>query len=578
MFKLLRYLKPYWKAAVLAPLLMILEVYMDLLQPKLISSIVNEGILKQDLQHIGKIGALMVGTSLIGLVGGIGCTIFSSIAAQNFGADLRQGLFEKVQTFSFRNLDELKTGSLVTRLTNDVVQVQNAVLMGMRVLVRAPFLALGSLIMALSISLKLGLIFLVTIPVLAITLTVVIRKGFPLFAKVQQKLDGVNTVLQENLAGIRVVKAFVRGDYEQQRFQEANDGLMDIAVQANRIVGFTMPLMMLIMNASIVAVLWFGGLQTWQGQINLGDLIAFINYVTQLLFALLILGVMLMMVSRAKASSERINEVMETESDIVDPLHSTEKTIERGEVVFDQVSFGYDQAGEELVLKNINLRVWPGQTIAILGATGSGKSTLVNLIPRLYDPTKGRVLIDGTDIRDMRLEVLRCEIGMVLQEAILFSGSIRENIAFGRPEATQEAIEAAAKAAQAHDFIINLPEGYDTQLGQRGINLSGGQKQRLAIARALLIKPQILILDDSTSAVDLRTEAHIQKALRKLMKDSTSFVIAQRISSVMEADQIIVLEEGSIVAQGNHAELLRSSSVYQEIYRSQLGEGEVANG
>lgn len=578
MRKLLRYLKPYWKAALLAPLLMLLEVYMDLLQPKYIASIVNEGILKQDLGHIGRTGALMVGTSLVSLIGGLGCTVFSSIAAQNFGTDLRKGLFDKVQTFSFRNLDELKTGSLVTRLTNDVTQVQTAVLMGMRILVRAPFLALGSLIMALSISVKLGLILLITIPVLIVTLAVVLRKGFPLFRKMQQKIDGVNTVLQENLSGIRVVKAFVRADFEQKRFDRSNDDLMDTAIKANRIVGLTLPLMMLIMNMSIVAVVWFGGLQSWKGAINLGDLIAFINYVTQLLFSLMILGVMLMMVSRAKASADRINEVMETKADIVDPERVVEGRITRGKVEFDQVSFAYDQSSQELVLKDIDLTIPPGTTMAILGATGSGKSTLVNLIPRLYDPTKGRIMIDGMDIKDMQLEQLRGQIGMVLQESILFSGTIRDNISFGRPAATLEQVQAAAQGAQAHDFISKLPDGYETQLGQRGVNLSGGQKQRLAIARALLIKPRILILDDSTSAVDLGTESLIQKALKEQMHQSTCIVIAQRISSVLEADRIVVLDDGRIVAQGTHEELITSSALYQEIYQSQLGEGRVANG
>lgn len=577
MLKLMRYLKPYWKAAILAPILMMLEVYMDLMQPKLISSIVNDGIMAGNLSHVTKTGVLMIGAAAIGLIGGVGCTIYASIASQNFGTDLRNDLFNKVQTFSFRNLDELKAGSLITRLTNDVVQIQNMILMMLRVMVRAPLLSIGSLVMAFIISPKLALVFVFTVPILICTLYFVIRKGFPLFNIVQQKLDGVNTVLQENLAGIRVVKAFVRADYEKKRFKKANDELKDIAIRGNRIVGLTMPLMTFIMNVSIVAVIWFGGLETWNNNINLGDLIAFINYATQVLFSLMMVAMLLMNVSRAKASAERINEVMETDADIKDSINLKEASVKIGKVVFNEVCFAYDKDGEELVLKDINLTAEPGQTVAILGATGSGKSTLVNLIPRLYDVNKGRVLIDGMDVKEFSLNNLRSSIGMVLQEAILFTGTIRENISFGKPDATEDEIEAAAKAAQAHDFIINMPDQYDTILGQRGVNLSGGQKQRIAIARALLLKPPILILDDSTSAVDMGTEARIQSALKKLMKKRTSFIIAQRISSVLEADKIIVLEEGRIVAEGSHEELIKSNELYQDIYKSQLGEEEVIN-
>lgn len=598
MLKLARFLKPYWLSALLAPLFMLLEVYMDLLQPKYMASIVNNGIQTGDLQHIQETGLLMIGAALVGLIGGVGCTLFSSYASQSFGADLRQELFVKVQSFSFRTLDTFKAGSLVTRLTNDVVQVQTVVLMTLRILVRAPLLVIGSLIMAITISPSLALVLAGVTPILLVVLTTVIRKGFPLFSKVQQKLDQVNNVMQENLTGIRVVKAFVRADFENKRFGKSNEELMDIATKATRIVVLIMPLMMLIMNASIALVLWFGGLQVWNSTIQVGDLIAFLNYVTQMLFSLMMVSMVLMNVSRARASAERMNEVLETNTEITNNAAAKTGVIRSGEVVFDRVSFAYHtdsqaadaadpirndgtQAGRDnraLVLQSVSFTAQPGKTVAILGATGSGKSSLVNLIPRLYDPSSGRILIDGTDVKDIDLQHLRTHVGVVLQEAVLFSGTIRENISFGKPDATQEEIEAAAKAAQAHDFIMAMPDGYETLLGQRGVNLSGGQKQRISIARAILVKPPVLILDDSTSAVDLGTEARIQKALKEQSARTTRIVIAQRISSVLEADTIIVLEDGKIVAEGNHEQLFATSPVYQDIYKSQLGGEAVIHG
>lgn len=571
MMKLSFYLKPYWKAALLAPFLMLVEVFMDLLQPKLIAGIINDGVLKYDLVHIRNVGALMVGAAIIGLLGGIGCIVFSSKAAYGFGADLRSDLFDKVQSFSFRNLDKFKAGSLVTRLTNDVVQVQNVVMAMLRILIRAPFLAIGSFIMALTISPKLALILVVIIPLLSAALLIVIRKAFPLFIEVQQKIDSLNTVLQESLSGIRVIKAFVRADYEERRFGKENDELMYITVKASRLIALIIPIMMLLMNVTVVAIIWFGGLQVWEGAIEIGDIVALINYITQILFSLMMVGMMLMFVSRAKASAERINEVLETEPEINNIDNAKKDAVKSGKVVFDNVSFSYDNSENSLVLKDINFTAEPGQIVAILGATGSGKSSLINLIPRLYDTTKGRVLVDGTDVREIGLHTLRSNIGIVLQETILFSGTVKHNVSFGRsPQATQTEIEGACVIAQAHDFIMEMPNGYETELGQRGVNLSGGQKQRLAIARALLIKPRILILDDSTSALDFATESKLQEALKEVMRESTVFVIAQRISSVTEADKILVLDEGRIAAEGTHKELIKSSPIYQEIYRSQL--------
>ncbi|OXM83581.1 ABC transporter ATP-binding protein [Paenibacillus rigui] len=577
MWKLRGYLKPYWKASLLAPLFMLLEVYMDLLQPKLMASIINEGVLRGDLPHIQQTGLAMIGIALIGLLGGIGCTIYSSIASQCFGADLRKDLFQKVQSFSFRNLDRIPAGSLITRLTNDIVQLQNMVQMTLRILIRSPFLALGSLIMAVTISPRLALVLAIVLPILFLVLYVLIRFAFPLFSMVQNKLDQVNTVLQENLTGIRVVKAFVRSRFENKRFQAANQDYMDIALRASRVVSINMPVMMLILNLSIVAVLWFGGHHVWEGSMPVGDLVAFINYVTQVLMSFSMVGMILMNVSRAKVSADRVNEVLRTESEITDRPQASDAAIRQGRVTFDRVSFAYPNQ-QELALRDISFTAEPGRTVAILGATGSGKSSLVHLIPRLYDTTGGQVLIDGTDVRDIQLQHLRTHVGMVLQESFLFTGTIRDNIRFGRPDATDAEVKAAAQAAQAHEFIARMPGGYDTLLGQRGVNLSGGQKQRISIARALLVRPAILILDDSTSAVDLGTESRIQRALRELMRTSTCFLIAQRISSVLDADKILVLDEGRIVAEGTHAELYRSSAVYQDIYRSQLGKEELAHG
>ena len=551
---------------------------MDLLQPVLMANIINNGVMNGDLGYIQKTGLLMLLVAVIGLIGGVGCGIFSSIASLHFGADLRKDLFAKVQSLSFRHLDRFKTGSLVTRLTNDVVQMQNLVQMTLRILVRSPFLAIGSCIMALMISPKLAIILAVAIPALFIAQFFLIRLSFPLFARVQNKLDGVNTVLQENLTGIRVVKAFVRAKFENSRFGKANEEFTQIAMKAARMIAFNMPVMMLIMNTSVVAVLWFGSGLHWNGSLPVGDLVAFINYVVQLLNALLMVGMMMVNVSRAKASGDRIREVLETDTDIRDADNALDGVIRQGRVEFDRVSFGYDAARGTYELSNISFTAEPGQTVAILGSTGSGKSTLVNLIPRLYDIAEGSIRIDGVDIRQIKLEHLRKSIGIVMQEAILFSGPIRDNIRFSRPDASQEEVEEAAKAAQAHEFITRMPNGYDTVVGQRGVNLSGGQKQRVSIARALLAKPKILILDDSTSAVDLGTESRIQKALKTLMRDTTTIVIAQRISSVMEADQIIVMEDGKISAIGKHDELMERSDVYRDIYESQLGKEELRHG
>lgn len=571
MSKLFSYLKSYWKMVLLAPVLMLLEVAMDLLQPKLMQTIIDEGIARGDLSFIVKTGLLMIGLAIIGMVGGIGCTIASSITAESFATDLRADLYRKVQSFSFANLDKLKTASLITRLTNDVIQVKNIIFMSLRVLIRAPFMCLGGIFMAVIINPRLALILVAAIPLLILALVIAIRKGFPLFSIVQKKLDKVNSVMRENLTGIRVVKSFVRDKFEKQRFNDANQDFMEITVKASRVVALILPAILLIMNLSIVAVLWFGGVQINQGEMQVGQIIAFINYLTQILSSLLMVAFIFMAVSRAKASADRINEVLETEVDIIDAEGASGSPINLGIVKFENVSFRYQGAQGDPVLKNITFEAKPGETIAIIGATGSGKSTLTNLIPRLYEPTEGRVLLDGRDIRELKLNTLRKSIGVVLQESLLFSGTIADNIKMGNPDASMDEVILAAKAAQADDFISNFSEGYETQLGQRGVNLSGGQKQRLSIARALIKKPKILILDDSTSAVDMATEVQIQRSLKQLRNQSTTFIIAQRISAVKHADKILVLEDGEIIAEGNNDQLLRSCPLYQEIYRSQIG-------
>ncbi len=572
------FLKPYRHWAILAPLLMVLEVTMDLLQPRMIERIIDQGIRTLDMGLVKETGLLMAGLALAGAVGGVGCTVFSVLASQGLGTDLRGTLFRRVQALSFGNLDRLETGQLITRLTNDVSQVQEAVSMLLRIMVRSPLMMVGSVVMAIITSPRLALMLVVLGPFVLGVLLWAINKAYPLFTQVQRKLDSLNTVLQENLAGVRVVKAFVRAEHEQQRFGAVNDSLMGQTIRATRMVAVTMPAVMLALNLGVVAAIWFGGVQITVGGMQEGELVAFINYLMRALMSLMFASMLVVRIARAQASAERIQEVLDSEPEVQDRPGAAGVQSPRGRVVFEKVSFSYDRAGHEPVLQEIDFSAEPGQTVAILGATGSGKSSLVHLIPRFYDVTSGRITIDGLDIRRVDQAALRRNVGIVLQESVLFSGTIRDNIRYGRPEASDEEVVAAAKAAQAHDFICQFPDGYDTVLGQRGVNLSGGQKQRIAIARALLIQPAVLILDDSTSSVDVETESRIQDTLRELMRERTSFVIAQRISTVLNADKILVLDGGRIAAAGTHEELIVSSPIYQEIYSSQLGNGEALNG
>ncbi len=571
MIKLVKYMKKYKLYAFLAPILVSVEVLCELMLPKLMSKIINIGVVNNDLNYVIKTGTIMFLISILGIVGGIGCLIFASMASQNFGADLRDELFKKTQEFSFGNIDSFKPSSLITRLTNDVTQMQNIVIMSLRMLVRAPLLFVGGIIMTMTINARLSMIFIVIIPIVIVSIIVLIRMSFPLFKVVQERLDRVNTVMRENLSGVRVVKAFVRSDYEIEKFNEVNKDYKDTTIKAFKTIVMLMPVMMLVMNLGVIAILYFGGLQVGSGLMDIGDIMAFITYLTQILMSLMMISMVFMIFSRAKVSADRINEVFETKIDIFTPENAVTKTDEEGTVEFKNVSFRYGGKEGEPVLENINFSVKKGETVAILGETGSGKSTLVNLIPRLYDVTEGEILVDGVNVKKFDIDVLRQKVAVVLQEAVLFSGTIKENILWGKPNADDKEIFAASEFAQAHGFVMELPEKYETQLGQKGVNLSGGQKQRLSIARALIKTPEILILDDSTSAVDMVTEKKIQNALSNQLKNSTKIIIAQRISSVLNADKILVLGEGTIKAEGTHEQLLKTSIDYQEIYYSQTG-------
>ena len=577
MWGLKQYIKPYWKFVLLGPLFMLGEVFFDLLQPRLAALIVNEGVVERDFQMIKHTGLMMILVTFISLIAGVGCNLFATRVSQNFGADIREALFTKIQSFSFENMDKFQSGSLITRMTNDVIQVQYLMQVALQGLIRSPSLLIGSIVMALLINVKLGLILFGTLLILIIVVVLLIKYSYPLFTKVQSKLDAVNTRIQENLAGIRVVKAFVRSDFETKQFKKVNRDYTETSVKAARFIAINSPVVSLIMNFCLVAIIFYGGNLVWMDSIKVGDLVAFINYVMQVLSSLIMISGLLINITQANVSAKRIHEVLTTEPTMNDNNNVKEIAITGKKVQFDDVSFSYsDKINlDNSELKNITFEANQGDTIAIIGSTGSGKSTLVQLIPRLYDTSKGSIFIDGKDIQSLNLLELRKNIGMVLQESILFTGSIRDNIAFGKTDATQEEIEYVAKIAQAHEFISKLPDGYDTMVGQKGVNLSGGQKQRISIARALLVKPPILILDDSTSALDLGTEKRLRASLEKMMKNSITFLIAQRISSVMDAEKILVMEDGEIIGSGTHHELMDTCDVYQDIYQSQLGKKEV---
>lgn len=582
--KVLRYLKSYWVFALLCPLAMILEVSMDLLQPTLMSDIVDNGILgdaaaDENLRYVLITGLKMLVFSLIGCFGGIASAAFGTAAAQKMGNDLRKDTFAKVMHMSFQQTDKFTTGSLVTRLTNDITAIQEFVAMSLRMFVRTGMQFIGGIAVILTLNVNFGIVLVISLPVQLIAVAIIMKKASPLFSIVQSRLDKVNSVVQENVSGARVVKAFTREEYEINRFDNANTDLMTTNLKVQKLLATLNPILMIIMNASVIAIIMIGGFQVEAKAMQVGEVMAAVTYITQILMSVMMVGMMFQQVSRSAASMKRVNEVLSTNPVISDGNKSADSD-NSGTVEFRNVSFSYPGSSGKPVLSGIDLKAEKGQMIAILGSTGCGKTSLVNLVPRFYDASDGDVLVDGVNVKDYDVDTLRSKIGVVLQKSELFSGTVAENIRWGCETATDEEVKTAAGIAQAEEFIDGFNDGYDTMISEKGASLSGGQKQRMAIARAIIKKPEILIFDDSTSALDLSTEAKLHKALRENLSGVTVIMIAQRIASVMRADKIAVLENGSICAFGTHKELMETSSVYRDIYYSQMkqGEEEAVNG
>lgn len=582
--KVLRYLKPYWVFALLCPLAMILEVSMDLLQPTLMSDIVDNGILgdaaaDENLRYVLITGLKMLVFSLIGCFGGIASAAFGTAAAQKMGNDLRKDAFAKVMHMSFQQTDKFTTGSLVTRLTNDITAIQEFVAMSLRMFVRTGMQFIGGIAVILTLNVNFGIVLVISLPVQLIAVAIIMKKASPLFSIVQSRLDKVNSVVQENVSGARVVKAFTREEYEINRFDNANTDLMTTNLKVQKLLATLNPILMIIMNASVIAIIMIGGFQVEAKAMQVGEVMAAVTYITQILMSVMMVGMMFQQVSRSAASMKRVNEVLST-NPVISDGHKSADSDNSGTVEFRNVGFSYPGSSGKPVLSGIDLKAGKGQMIAILGSTGCGKTSLVNLVPRFYDATEGDVLVDGVNVKDYDVDTLRRKIGVVLQKSELFSGTVAENIRWGCETATDEEVKTAARIAQAEEFIDGFNDGYDTMISEKGASLSGGQKQRMAIARAIIKKPEILIFDDSTSALDLSTEAKLHKALRENLSGVTVIMIAQRIASVMRADKIAVLENGSICAFGTHKELMESSSVYRDIYYSQMkqGEEEAVNG
>ncbi|MGE7781451.1 ABC transporter ATP-binding protein [Peribacillus sp. NPDC097264] len=574
MKKLFSFLKPYRLFIALALFLMLVELGVELLQPLFIAKIIDDGILQKDLSVVIKWGAIMVGLSIFSFLGGIVNSFTASHVSQSFGHEVRKNLFGKIQAFSFANLNNIPTSSLITRMTNDVTQLQNTVFMGLRIMARAPLIVIGGTIMAITVNLKLSLVLIISIPVLVLFLGWVMKRAAKLFRLVQKRLDNVNSVMRENLIGMRLIKAFLRKGHEIGRFDGANDELKKKTVQSLRLIETTMPVLMLVMNVAILVVLWFGSGYISTGDIKVGEVVAIVNYATRIAGSLSVFSWLIMVLSRAKASADRVTEIFETPIDLDDGrVESRGDLIKEGHIEFQDVSFRYP-GGDEQVLKHLNFTVEAGQTLAIIGATGSGKTSLFQLIPRLFEVESGAITIDGQDVRDIPLDSLRKRIGYVPQEAMLFSGSIQTNIAWGKEDASLEEIMIAAQHAQIHETVMRLPKQYETRLGQKGVNLSGGQKQRLSVARALVRRPKILLLDDSTSALDLNTESRLLTALESYT--CTTLIITQKISTAMKADKILLLEDGEVLAEGKHDELSKTNALYRKIVASQYGEEEIS--
>ncbi|MBP3964898.1 ABC transporter ATP-binding protein [Paenibacillus lignilyticus] len=577
MMKLLRMLRPYRIPVSFVLLFVFLQSLSDLYLPTLLADIVDKGVVQGDNPYIWRIGGLMLLIALGGGICSIGASYLSAKAAGGFGRDLRSRVFGHVEKYSLHEFDQIGTASLITRTTNDITQVQQVLMMMMRVMVMAPMMCFGGIIMALYKDVNLSLIIIAIVPILALIILLIVSRGVPLFKAMQKKIDKLNLVLRENLTGIRVIRSFNRINHEQGRFNDANGDLTDTSIKVNRIMASLMPAMMLVLNFASLAIVWYGGLRIDSGHMEVGDLMAFIQYAWQIMFALIFASMMFVMIPRASASATRINEVLNTVPDITDPnaASSARSVAANGELAFNNVSFHYPGA-EMPALSNISFRAGRGEVTAIIGGTGSGKSTLINLIPRFYDASSGSITIGGIDVRDMPQETLRAMIGLVPQKAVLFTGTIAENIRFGKEDATDEDIRHAAVVAQASDFISEMKEGFGSPIAQGGTNVSGGQKQRLSIARALVRKPSVYLFDDSFSALDFKTDAKLREALRSETTDATVLIVAQRVSTVMDADRIIVLDDGQISAIGTHRELLHSSTVYREIVTSQLSEEEIA--
>ncbi|MDM5329606.1 ABC transporter ATP-binding protein [Neobacillus sp. CF12] len=569
---LTKYIRKYWKYFSLAVLFLTFEAISDLLMPTIMAKIIDVGVAGRDLDYVLKMGGLMLLITLFGAISASTRSVLASIVSQNFGAELRSDLYQKIQALSFKNIDRFERASLITRLTNDVTQVQIFANGLMRIFVKSPLLAIGGLIMATRLNLHLSVVLIVVVPIVALFIILNLRLGFPMFSKVQKALDSVNGVMREYLSGVRVVKAFNRFDVEVNKFDKTNEHFKKQSISATRLMAVFSPAIMLTVNLGIVAVLWIGGFGVTNGDVQVGHIIAFINYMTQILFSLMMISMVFNMFVRAKTSAVRISEVFEQTDDLTWEDETRSIPVEKGRIEFNNVFFSYEGTSGEPVLKNINLTILPGETVGIIGSTGSGKSTLVDLIPRFYDVSAGNIKVDGEDIHLVDPKRLREKIAFVPQKTILFTGTVEENIKWGKEDASVEEMVRAAVIAGAHDFIASSPEGYQTRIGQGGVNFSGGQKQRISIARALIKNPQILILDDSTSAVDVTTEERIKAGLKKYAKGLTCLLIAQRITSILDADKIVVMDHGEIVGIGKHEELVRDCRVYQEIYQSQVGQ------
>lgn len=572
MDKLVKFLKPYKKQVILGPTFKLLEAILELLIPFFMAKLIDYGVRAGNSGYVLKMGAIMILTSVIGAGSAFVCQYYASIVSQGFGTDLRNEIFKKIGTFSFNEIDMYGTTSLVNRITSDVNQLQFAVAMLIRLVVRVPFLCIGGLIMAMTINLKLSIILLIVMPVFAVTLFMIMSKTIPLYKTVQKRLDGVSTVVRENLSGVRVVRAFARVDNERKRFSTANREYAETAIKVGKISALLNPVTIVIINLGVAAVLWFGGIQVYSGSMTQGEVIAYINYINAILSALIVLANLVITFTKAAASANRVTEVLATEPSVVDISNKSAFTSgNKGEALieFKNVSFSYNETSE-YALRNISFKINTGETVGIIGSTGSGKTSLINLICRFYDATEGSVLVNGIDVKEQSQKELRNNIGIALQKAVLFTGTVNENIRWGNENASEEEITEASKIAQAHDFIEKLPDGYNTMISQGGINLSGGQKQRVTIARALVKKPKVLILDDSSSALDYATDAALRRQLKESTSDMTVIMVTQRISTIKNADKIIVLDDGEIASIGNNDELLEKCEIYREIFNSQL--------